>query len=361
MHKKKINVTSTYLPPLNEYIEKLKIIWANKWITNHGPMVKELELRLKKYFDVKYLFFVSNGTVALEIAIKTLNLTGEIITTPFSYVATTSSIVWMNCKPVFVDIDPHSLCVDVNKIEKTITKKTSAILLTHVYGNACDLDKVNSIAKKHKLKVIYDAAHCFGVRYRNQSILNYGDISTLSFHATKLFHTVEGGAIITNNKDLAHKISYHRNFGHNGQEAFWGLGINGKNSEIHAAMGLSILPVVRSLIKKRKLITKLYDKLLIHPSIDRVVINHNISYNYAYYPVIFSSKEINVKIIMALNKEGYYPRRYFYPSLNKLPYVIKTKSPVSDSVSERVLCLPIFPELSHVHIKNISEIILENL
>ena len=233
-----IPVTKSFLPPIEDYIEYLKQIWDSNQLTNNGPLVKELEQKLKEYFDVKHLFFVSNGTIAEQIAIKAADLKGDIITTPFSYVATTSSIVWEGCQPVFVDIDPQTLCMNPDLIEDAITEKTTGIIPTHVYGIPCDVEKIQEIAEKHSLKVIYDAAHTFGGKYKGKSIASYGDISFLSFHATKVFHTVEGGAIITNDDELAHKISYMRNFGHNGPEDFWGVGINGNNSEFHAAMGL---------------------------------------------------------------------------------------------------------------------------
>ena len=228
----------------------------------YGQLVQKLEHELTTYLNIDHLFFVSNGTIALQIAIKALDLNGEIITTPFSYVATTSTIVWESCAPVFVDIDPQTLCIDPNLIEAAITEETSAILATHVYGIPCAVEQIEAIAKKHNLKVIYDAAHTFGVKYKGKSLSWYGDISTLSFHATKLFHTVEGGAIITHDSQLAHKISYMRNFGHNKCEGFWGLGINGKNSEFHAAMGLCVLPHLGEIIAARKQVFAWYDELI---------------------------------------------------------------------------------------------------
>lgn len=360
-HKGKINVTKTYLPPIEGYTRYLKKIWSAEWITNHGPLVNELENRLKKYLGVKHLFFVSNGTVALEIALKALDISNEVITTPFSYVATTSSIVWSNCIPVFADINPKSLCIEPSLIEKSITDKTEAILATHVYGNPCDVDNIEYAAQKHKLKVIYDASHCFGVKYKKTSILNYGDISTLSFHATKLFHTAEGGALVTNNEEIAHKISYLRNFGHKGQEEFWGLGINGKNSELHAAMGLCVLPKIRSIISQRKKAALEYDKCLKNTKLEHIKINSDCEYNYSYYPVIFQSEEQLLKVRCALNDNNIFPRRYFYPSLDKLNYVNKYKAPVADSISKRILCLPLFHSLSKNVVKKISKIIISSL
>ena len=353
---KKIFVTKTTLPDLSEYSKLLKKIWKNNWITNHGPLANELEKRLKQYLEVQNLFFVANGTVALEIAIKALNLKGEIITTPFSYVATTSSIVWTNCKPIFVDIDKNSLNIDPLKIEKAITKKTSAILATHVYGNPCDVKQISFIAKKYGLKVIYDAAHCFNVKYNGKSILNFGDISTMSFHATKLFHTAEGGAVVTKSKSLSHKIAYTRNFGHNGEESFWGLGINGKNSELHAAIGLGMLKILKDQIKKRKAVSEIYNMLLEGSGIRTQKLMEGIEYNYAYYPVIFKSEAVLIAVKKALNRQNIFPRRYFYPVLNKLNYVEYIKCPVAESISKRVLCLPLFPGLTKKEIYKIVRI-----
>jgi Predicted pyridoxal phosphate-dependent enzyme apparently involved in regulation of cell wall biogenesis len=219
-----INVTKSFLPPLEEYTEYLKGIWERGHLTNHGPLVNELEEKLRTYFNVKHFFFISNGTVALQLAIKALNVKQEVITTPFSYVATTSSLVWENAKPVFVDIDPKTFTIDPLKIEEAITPDTSAILATHVYGIPCAVSQIQEIAERHNLKIIYDAAHAFAVNYKNTSILNYGDISILSFHATKLFHTVEGGGIATNSDEVAHRISYMRNFGHKGHGRVLGIG-----------------------------------------------------------------------------------------------------------------------------------------
>ncbi len=316
-----INVTQTFLPPVEEYIGYLQQIWDLKWLTNRGKLIQELEIKLRDYLGVKNLLTVSNGTIALQVAIKALGLKGEIITTPFSYVATVSSIVWENCEPVFVDIDENFLTLDETKIEAAITEKTTAILATHVYGNPCSVEAIQAIAEQHNLKVIYDAAHCFGVKYKGESILNWGDISTLSFHATKLFHTGEGGGIVCKDEELAHKIFYHHNFGHNGPEEFFGLGVNAKLSELNAAMGLSVFPYLGEIIEKRKQISDLYDSLLAETNLRKPLIREETDFNYAYYPVIFPNQEQLLKAQKTLNAEQIFPRRYFYPSLNKLPYV----------------------------------------
>ena len=252
MNKKYIPVTKPFLPPKEDYLAYIDQIYERNWLSNDGPLLRELETKLKDYLKVENLLFVTNGTIALQLAIKALDLTGEIITTPFSYVATTSSIVWENCQPVFVDIDPARLSIDPDKIEAAITDQTSAILATHVYGIPCHVEKIDAIAKTHKLKVIYDAAHAFGVNYKGQSVLNYGDISILSSHATKIFQTVEGGAVIAKDPEIVKKAFYMRNFGHAGFDKFNGVGINGKNSEMHAAMGLCNLNYMDAIIKKRK-------------------------------------------------------------------------------------------------------------
>src|SRR5450432_2295874 len=243
-----INVTKTFLPPLDEYISILRRAWETHWMTNRGPLILELEEKIKKYLGVEYMLSTTNGTIPLQIAIKLLGGGGEIITTPFSYVATTAAIVWENCKPVFVDIHPDQLTIDETKIESAITSKTTAILATHVFGNPCEVEAIEKIANKHNLRVIYDAAHCFGVQYKGQSIFNFGDISTCSFHATKLFHTAEGGALFCREESLKLKLFYSHNFGHNGPYDFSGLGINAKISELQAAMGLSILPYMDNII-----------------------------------------------------------------------------------------------------------------
>ncbi|TVP43483.1 MAG: aminotransferase class I/II-fold pyridoxal phosphate-dependent enzyme, partial [Mongoliibacter sp.] len=233
-----IPVTKPFSPPIEEYKKYIDEIWERNWYTNNGPLVNQLEKDLKQYLGVSEVAFVSNGTIAIQIALKALGIHKKVITTPFSYVATTSSLVWEGCEPVFADIDSNTLNIDPLKIEELIDEDTQAILATHCFGNACEIDQIEKIAHKHGLKVIYDAAHCFGTKYKGESIFNFGDISTTSFHATKLFHTIEGGAIFSGNKELRKKVSFLRNFGHDGPEKFNGVGINGKNSEFHAAMGL---------------------------------------------------------------------------------------------------------------------------
>ncbi|QKG51630.1 DegT/DnrJ/EryC1/StrS family aminotransferase [Hymenobacter sp. BRD67] len=356
-----INVTQSYLPPLEDYVKYLTGIWERVYLTNAGPLVVELEQRLKDELGVKHLFFVNNGTIALQIAIKALDLKGEVLTTPFSYVATTSSLVWEGCTPIFVDIDPATLCINPALLEAAITPRTVGIMATHVYGNPCDLEAIEAIAKRHNLKVIYDAAHAFGVTYKNSSVLNYGDISTLSFHATKLFHTCEGGAIVTNDDELAHRIAYMRNFGHNGPEAFWGVGVNGKSSELHAAMGLCVLPKVPELIAKRRILSERYDALLDGTKCVRPTIQAHTTYNFSYHPIVLPSEEVLLKVRDNLNAHEITPRRYFYPSLNTLSYVVPQEAPVSEDISRRVLCLPLYYDLQISQVEQIAQLINEVL
>lgn len=353
-----IKVTRTFLPPIEEYLEILSEIWKSGHITNHGKCALELERKLKSYLNVKHIFLVNNGTTALQIAIKAMGLTGEVITTPFSYVATTSSIAWENCTPVFADIDPAGLCIDPSEVEKRITGKTSAILATHVYGNPCDVKRLEQLAKKHNISVIYDAAHAFGVDLNDESILHWGDISTLSFHATKVYHTVEGGALVTNDDETAHRIEYMRNFGHNGPEQFFGIGINGKVSEFHAAMGLVNLKYIDHIFAIRKEIFAIYDKGLEDGGVIRPIQPEGLKYNYSYYPVILASEDLTLKIIDRLNRVNIFPRRYFYPSLNRLPYVKNDNlAPVSEDISRRVLCLPLYAGLDHEDVRKVCTII----
>lgn len=356
-----INVTKTYLPDFAGYSNLLKQVWDRGWVTNNGQCVQELESKLKEFLGVKHLFLVSNGTVGLEIAIKAMDIEGAVITTPFSYVATTSSLFWLNCQPVFADINENTFCIDTNEISDKITKNTQAILATHVFGNPCDVDKINEIAKKNKLKVIYDAAHAFGVNYKDSSILNYGDISVLSFHATKIFHTVEGGALITSDDEIAHKISYMRNFGHKGEEDFWGCGINGKNSELHAAMGLCILPKITDIINDRKAKYALYQNILSGAPIQWQKIHEQTLYNYSYCPVVFRDEKSLLRVKEKLNEAEIFPRRYFYPSLNKLNYLKKQKVPIAESIAARILCLPLYYGLQNKEINKICEIIKSEL
>lgn len=354
-----INVTKTFLPPFKEYSALLKRAWDKEWITNNGELVQELEQKLKEYLGVKHLLFTTNGTVVLQMALKAYNITGEIITTPFSYVATTNAILWENCTPVFIDINPRTFCIDENKIEAAISENTQAILATHVYGMPCNVEKIEKIASKYQLRVIYDGAHAFGCTYKGKALLAYGDISTCSFHATKIFHTVEGGCIICSDDELAKKLMLYRSFGHTGDEYF-SIGINAKNSEFHAAMGLAVLPHLSNIIKERRDIFLHYNSRLRDVVTVLNYCHDGFDYNYSYYPVLFKDEETLQRVKQALLDQGVNARRYFYPSLNKLPYIYNSsKCQNSEEVSSKVLSLPLYVGLTEPERELIIEILVK--
>ena len=356
-----IPVTKPFMPPREEYQQYLQGIWERKYLTNNGPLVQELEQKLQDYLGVENLLYLSNGTIALQIAIKALGLKGEIITTPFSYVATTSSIVWEGGEPVFVDIDPETLNINPALMEETITENTTGILATHVFGNPCDIEAIQAIADKHKLKVIYDASHCFGTTYKGKSVFTYGDVSTTSFHATKLFHTGEGGAVMSNDEELNNRMSRMRNFGHAGYVEFDGVGINGKNSELHAAMGLCNFTHIDEILNSRKEQCLLYAELLKGAPLRSVTIQGQSEWNCAYYPIIFESEKVTLKVKKTLEQNDIYPRRYFYPSLDTLDYVKTEEVKVSKDFSERILCLPLYYDLIEKKIVKITKLISTKL
>ena len=352
-----INVTKTYLPNKEKYKKYIDEIYENGWLTNNGPLVQRFEKRLAQYLGVKNIILVSNGTVALEIAYRTLDIKGFAITTPFSFVATTSSLVTNNILPIFADIDSNSFNLDPKNIEKLITPNTSAIVPVHVFGNACEVEQIEKIANKHNLKVVYDAAHAFDVKYKNQSVLNYGDISTLSFHSTKLFHSIEGGALIINDDELVQKARYLINFGIKNTEEIPHLGTNAKMNEFEAAMGLCVLDDIEEIKEKRKDILEIYRKELE----DLVYFqeqNKNATENYSYFPVVFEKETQLLKVQKALNEKQIFPRRYFYPSLDTLEYIEpKQEYKISRDISKRILCLPIYSELE----KDVQDIIIKTI
>ena len=335
------NVTQTFLPPISEYQQILKRAWDKIWLTNRGELVLELENNIAQKLSSKKGIAMNNGTIPIQIALKLLGNGGEIITTPFSYVATTSSIVWEGCTPVFVDIEPNYWTIDPDKIEAAITEKTTCILATHVFGNPCDVIKINAIAKKYNLAVIYDAAHSFGVTYAGQSIFDFGDISTCSFHATKIFHTGEGGMLFANDDQLFTDACNAHNFGHNGPTAFHGVGINGKMSELSAAMGLAVLPYLDEIIAARKEIAYYYFSNL-SSTVQTIDLRDGTNWNYSYFPIVFETEEQLLKVIEKLHEQDINPRRYFYPSLNTLDFVNGSSCPISESLASRILCLPLF-------------------
>lgn len=354
--KKRINVTKTFLPPLEEYEEYLKKIWDSGQLTNQGPLLKEFEEKNREYLGIKNFHFVNNGTTALQIALKALSIgDGEVITTPFSYVATTSAILWQGLKPVFVDIDPDTLCIDHTKIESAITPNTKAIIPVHVFGNPCNIEKIDAIAQRHGIKVIYDGAHAFGVRYNDKALLDNGDISIGSFHSTKLFHTIEGGCLIVKDDTVSEEVELIKRFGHTGDEHFR-LGINAKASEFQAAMGLCNLNYLQDNIDKRKELVKLYDKQL-NNVVKRPKIQRNQQHNYSYYPIILRDEAQLNKLTKELKAMNVFPRRYFYPSLNKLPYITDSEAcPVAEDIALRILCLPLYPDLDPAVVERITEV-----
>ncbi|WP_288372778.1 DegT/DnrJ/EryC1/StrS family aminotransferase [uncultured Algoriphagus sp.] len=354
-----IPVTKPFLPPQEVYDSYLKGIWKRQWLTNMGPLASELEIRIRERENLKYALFVTNGTIALQIAIKALGLKGEIITTPFSFVATTSSIVWEGCKPVFVDIDPDSLNIDPDKIEAAINENTTAILATHVYGNPCDVERIEKIAQRHNLKVIYDGAHAFGVKINGKSIFDFGDISVCSLHATKLYHSIEGGLIFTKDPKLVKKMERMRNFGFDGPSNFSELGINGKNSEFHAAMGLANLDFFDSILEQRTMLSDRYRQKLKGLKIKYPKWHENASNNASYFPVVFDSEETMLKCANQLKLREIFTRRYFYPSLSSiLPYLENSEMPITEETAKRVLCLPLYFDLAIEEVDLICRIIL---
>ena len=350
-----INVTKTYLPSKEKYQKYVDEIYENGQLTNNGPLVQKLEERLSKHLGVKHVICVANGSLALQLSYKALGLKGEVITTPFSFVATASTLVWEGLKPIFADIDPHTYNLNPHNIEKLITKETSAIVPVHVFGNPCEVEKIQEIANKYNLKVVYDAAHAFGVKYKRESVLSYGDISTLSFHATKIFHTVEGGAVITNSDELAKKIRLQISFGINGLTTIDVVGINAKMNEFEAAMGLCVLDEVKTTNQQRLEIWQEYAKTLSN-IVKFQKWNKFSENNCAYAPVLFKSESQLIEVQQKLNQGGIFPRRYFYPSLDSLDYLeSKNYCVKSRSIASRILCLPIYPGLSLESQKKIIE------
>lgn len=352
-----INVTKTFLPPFEEYTAILKRAWDNGWVTNNGELVQELEAKLKDYLGVKHLLFCSNGTIVLQMAIKALGITKEIITTPFSYVATANAIAWEGCTPVFVDIEPETFTIDPAKIEAAITKNTEAILATHVYGFPCKIEAIQQIAEKYSLKLVYDGAHAFGCTYGGMSLLGYGDISTCSFHATKVFHTVEGGALITNQPDCEKTLRLMRQFGHHGDD-YYLAGINAKNSEVHAAMGLSVLPHFSQLIAGRKQAFNAYVSIL-GPAVQGThwLQRPNFEYNYSYCTVLFNTSQQLMNCMQFLNENGIAPRRYFWPSLNTLEFFRYQPCPIAENIAGRILSLPLYPGINLKDVERIAKMV----
>ncbi len=352
-----INVTKTYMPSKEKYQKYVDEIFESGWVTNNGKLVRELEERLAEYLGVKNIVLVANGTIALEVAYRLLKLQGEVITTPFSFVATTSSLVSNGLKPVFADINAQTFNLDPANIESKITEKTSAIVPVHVFGNACEVEAIETIAKENSLKVIYDAAHAFAVKYKGESLLNYGDVSTLSFHATKLFHTIEGGALIINDDALVKEARYLINFGIDGPDSVKALGTNAKMNEFEAAMGLCVLDEMDKVMSMRKAVYNRYYHAL-KDVVSLQEFNVNCTKNYSYFPVVFASEKQVLEVQKALNEVGVFPRRYFHPSLDTLSYLEDAEvMPISRDLSNSSLALPMYPELEESNQINIIKIV----
>ncbi|MEK7502679.1 MAG: DegT/DnrJ/EryC1/StrS family aminotransferase [Patescibacteria group bacterium] len=343
-----INVTKTHLPPLNTYIKYLNKIWENNWVTNDGEFSKKLEIELKKFLKVENIMLLGNGTLALQLAYKALDLKGEVITTPFTFPATTNSLIWEGIKPVFVDIDPNTFNIDPKEVEKKISKKTSAILAVHVFGNPCDMEGLSNLSQKYNLKLIYDAAHAFGVEYRGKSILRWGDASTLSFHAAKTFHTIEGGAVVSQSKMIRDKIKLLSNHGIKSKEEVVLPGINARMNEFEAVMGLMQLADYRERVDKRKKIYSFYASHFKNNSrLKLQVLSKDLTYfTYPYFPICFENEKTTKKVQNVLLKNGIIPRRYFYPPIHEFPYINeKYNLKNSEKISHSVLCLPLYEDL----------------
>lgn len=364
-----IYVTQSDLPDLDEYIMYLKKIWESKWLTNDGNFVQQLEKQLKDFFRVRNMLLVSNGTLALQIALKVMGMTGEVITTPFTFAATTNAILWEGLKPVFADIDPNTFNLNPKDIEKRITPETSAIMAVHTYGNPCNVEEIQKIADDNDLFLIYDAAHAFNVEYNGSSVLDCGDISTLSFHATKAFNTIEGGAMVVKNNQIEENIRLIRNHGIASEDEVLIPGTNAKMNEFQAAMGLCNLKNVEKNIQKRRIIYEYYLENLQdweEVKFQKIIASQ---YNYAYMPVCFTSQQVRDHVYLSLSQEGYYPRKYFYPLTASYEYLKRiypnlnqdNDLKVAREISNSILCLPLYPNLSLNHTENIVNIIKNDL
>lgn len=366
----KINVTSPFLPPLEEYLPYLQKIWDSKWLTNGGPFHEQLEKELCQFLNVPYISLFSNGTLALMTALQALRITGEVITTPYSFVATTHALWWNNIKPVFVDIESHTCNLDPEKIEAAITPQTTAIMPVHVYGNPCNHDAIQQIADNYNLRIIYDAAHAFGVKQDNINICNWGDLSVLSFHATKVFNTFEGGAIICHDAKMKQHIDDLKNFGFRDETTVVAPGINAKMNEVQAAMGLLSLKHIPSALEKRKNIAAFYQTLLHNiKGIQTLTIPKNVEYNYAYFPIFIDEEQFGQSrdaVYEKLKKEQIFTRRYFYPLISNfstyrsLPSAQIANLPHANRIADSVLCLPIYPDLQKAEVTKICKIIHKN-
>lgn len=366
-NKKQITVTSPLLPPLEEFIPYLHKIWDSKWITNMGQFHQQLEEALCDYLGVKYISIFTNGTLPLITALQALEIKGEVITTPYSFVATTHSLWWNGIKPVFVDIDPITCNINPNKIEAAITPQTTAIMPVHVYGTPCDMDAIQAIADKHGLKIIYDAAHAFGVKQNGKSVLTAGDMSTLSFHATKVYNTIEGGALVCNDAETKKRIDYLKNFGFEDETTVVGPGINGKIDEVRSAYGLLNLKQVDNAIEIRKNIVQQYRNALKNiPGISFMNDIEGVRHNYAYFPIFVDAEKYGMtrdELYFKMKAKNILGRRYFYPLISTFSTYKDLESsrpenlPVSVKMADSVICLPIHTELTDEDVKRVVEAI----
>ena len=365
--KDKISVTQPFLPPLEKFQEYLKDIWERKWLTNNGKYHQELEKALCDYLGVKYISLFSNGTLALITALQTLRITGEVITTPYSFVASTHALWWNNIKPVFADIEPETFNLDPKKIEAAITPQTTAILPVHVYGNPCDVKNIEQIAKKYRLKVIYDACHTFGVEINNEPVLDFGDLSVMSFHATKVYNTFEGGAIVCHDAETKTRIDHLKNFGFEGETTVVEPGINAKMNEFQAALGLLQLNYIDDAIAKRKQIAQIYrEELKDTKGITCLNDIPGVKHCYSYFPILVDAEKYGLtrdELYEKLKKNNIYGRRYFYPLISQFPTYagLESAKPANLAMAERitkeVICLPMYPEMSLENLKVIYRLI----
>ncbi|NTW31092.1 MAG: DegT/DnrJ/EryC1/StrS family aminotransferase [Bacteroidetes bacterium] len=358
MFDKAIYVTQPTLAPLEEYVELLKGIWTSGILTHNGPLVQQFEKDIAVKLGINNFIAVTNGTIALQMSIKALELKGEIITTPFTWIATVSAIKWEGCTPVFCDIESDTLNIDPAKIEMLINERTVAIMPVHVFGNPCNIESIEAIAKKYNLKIIYDAAHAIGSTYNGKSILEYGDISATSLHATKLLNTGEGGGCISSNLEIHEKLKRIRFFGHNKDKSVIEDGFNGKMTEIHAALGLVNIKYFEKVLEDRKYKYNLYKESFrkISELKFQKIVNGNS--NYSYFPVIFETEENALKYEKILNNNNIYPRRYFYPSVNTYSNIFDNiqSCPVSEKISKTILCMPLYYKLTESEIESIINI-----
>lgn len=353
-----INVNKPSLAPIEEYTEILQSAWESGVLTHNGPLVQQLEQQLAERLKVKNIVAVTNGTIALQLAIRTLNLQGEIITTPFTWIATTSAIQWENCTPVYTDIDPSTFNIDPSLIEAQVTENTCAIMPVHVFSNPCDIEAIEDIARKYNLKVIYDAAHAMWTNFQGKSVLEFGDISATSFHATKIFNTGEGGACVAKNVENHEKLKRLRFFGHNDEKNIVDYGCNGKMTEVHAALGLANLKYINEVLANRKQLYKRYEENL--GSLDSVTFQkyNNETYNYSYMPIVLKNESLLQQVVKTLEGHDILARRYFYPSLNTISTIAPYKfNPVSEDIARRILCLPLYYKLPIKEVDRICELI----